>query len=156
MNLPGDRNRRLTIQLPWRDGYGRLQTQNGRGFPAHQSLGREYRRDAREGDGGPGGLSQRRGRAGGAGAFLESTPGGGGEARGVRRLSGEGAQKLLTVLFTRAWPSSAHCARASLVLVLSSILLNGCGGHQQAHVHVPPPPPISQPAAPPAPASTTD
>ena len=45
---------------------------------------------------------------------------------------------------------------ATAILVsLFSFLLIGCGGHKQARVDVPPPPPISEPAAQPAPTTSS-
>jgi rare lipoprotein A len=47
--------------------------------------------------------------------------------------------------------------RSSVAILVSlfSFLLIGCGGHKQAHVDVPPPPPISEPAAQPAPTTSS-
>src|SRR6266536_4017415 len=155
MKVPGNRDRRVTIKPLRQDGYDRIRPQGARRFRAHQSLGREYRRNARERDVGPGRLSERRSGAGGADPLLEGVAQGSRETRGVRRLSVDAPQALLNDPFHLEIPP-ARWRSACLVLFLTSILLSGCGGHKQTRVQSPPPPPIPQdePAPVPAPAET--
>src|SRR5208283_344269 len=74
MMKPGNRGTCVDINPSRQDGYDRIRPQGGRGFRALQSLGIEYRRKSGKRDVGAGDLSERRGGASGANAFLESSP----------------------------------------------------------------------------------
>src|SRR5208283_186336 len=92
----GNRGIRVNINPNRQDGYDRIRPQGGRGFGALQSLGSQHGRDYGKRDGGTGHVSERRGGAGGADPFLEGPANGGGKACGVRGLSGERAQEVLS------------------------------------------------------------
>src|SRR5208283_1276112 len=92
----GDRGTRVNIIPNRQDGYDRIRPQGRRCFRALQSLGSQRRRGSGKGDGGTGDVPERRGGAGGADPFLEGPANGGGKACGVRGLSGERAQEVLS------------------------------------------------------------
>src|SRR5208337_2590557 len=167
MMKPGNRGTCVDINPSRQDGYDRIRPQGGRGFRALQSLGIEYRRKSGKRDVGAGDLSERRGGASGANAFLESAANGCGKALQVRGLFGNTAQEFLNCFLSSyarkkaRRPSLGACPLACglFLLMLCSALLSGCGGHKPAQAQVPPPPPIPQekekPAATAPPAETT-
>lgn len=118
--------------------YDQFRPQSGKCFGALESFRDKYRRNCREGNGGTGDLSERRGCASSANAFLESTTPGSRKARRTGRISGETAQAVL----------NAHCRGITLklssgLLVIVTAFLSGCA-HKQTPVSVPPPPSISE------------
>jgi rare lipoprotein A len=131
MKMLGSRGIRVNINFFRQDGYDRIRPQSGRGLGAHQSLGGQYRPNSGKRDGGAGELPERRGRARGASALLESTARRIGQACRVRRVSGK---KPLAVL---------NDVAAWLTVFLFAALLTGCA-HKQARVQVPPPPAIPE------------
>ena len=79
-----NRNSRVNISPNRQDDYDRIRPQGGGSFRALQSFGSEHRRDSGIRDGGTGGVSERRGGASGANAFIEGAANGSRKALRVR------------------------------------------------------------------------
>src|SRR5712671_2444593 len=127
MKKPGDRDTRVTIKLLRQDTYDRIRPQGGRCFRAFQSLGGEYRRNAREGNCQPGSVSQRRSGSGGAQPFIEGAANCGGQAGGVCGSSGSAADEgLLSRLFFFQLRRSWGIALPLSSLFFLTVLLSGC------------------------------
>src|SRR5208282_2301172 len=148
----GNRNARVNINSNRQDGYDGIRPQGGRGFRALQPLGSEYRRDSGERDGGTGDVSERRGGAGGANAFLQGAAHRGGKALRVRGLSGNPSQEFLNSLpssyrprdgLLSRWPTAWSPPCLLFLLLLGTALLSGCG-HKHTQAQVPPPPSLPQ------------
>jgi rare lipoprotein A len=146
--------------------YDRIRPQGGRGFRAFQSLGSEYRRDSGKRDGGTCDVLERRSGSGSENAFLKGVANRGGQALGIRGLSGNAPQEFLS-----GFPCDCRLSGEPrlpsrptwllpcfLILLLSgSVLLSGCG-HKATKAQVPSPPSLPQekPAATPAAGTTSE
>src|SRR6202167_3223530 len=151
----GDRGTRVNINLKWQDEYDGIRPQ-GRGcIRSLQSLRSQHRRDSGKRDSSIGHVSERRGGASRAKPLLQGAADRGRKDLSVRGLSGSATQEFLNA--RPPWRKATVLALPFLLflLLLSSLLLGGCG-HKPTQAQVPPPP--SLPQTPPAstpPATTT-
>src|SRR5437016_4204815 len=146
MRIAWHRDRRVNIEPFGEDAYDRIRPQGGRSLRAFQSLCGEYCRDSGERNRDSSALSQRRSRARGASALLESIADGGEQAVELRGLSGNTTrQDFLSGATLPKLSKNIAIGFSWLLLLLSILLLSGCGG-KKTQVQVPPPPPISQPS----------
>ena len=147
--MPGDRDKRVRIELIQQDRYDGIRPQGRRRFRTLQSLDCECRGDAREGNCQPGSLFKRRSGSRRAQPFLKSLEDRGYEARRVCRLPGIAAREKFLSRFSAArqhWSNVIRFFPALLLVSLSLISLSGCGSHKKVEAQLPLPPSIPAPA----------